>query len=186
MYKICQTEQSSLRQRALEKGFLELLQKQSYEDISISDLCAHLQIPRKTFYRYFSHKDGILYSMIDHTLVDFFSTPLVEKKYRGTGADELQLFFAFWYKNKAFLDALEHSHLSGILVERANVLSLQEGYMPRQFKSMPPDSQDLVMAFSVCGLMSMVLRWHHQGFLLSPEEMSSLAIKLLTAPLLNP
>ena len=51
MYKICQTEQSSKRQRSIEKGLLELMLKKQYEDISISDLCSHLQIPRQTFYR---------------------------------------------------------------------------------------------------------------------------------------
>ena len=186
MYKICRTEHSAKRQRELEKGFLQLLQKRRYEDISVSDLCEYLQIPRKTFYRYFSDKDGALYGLIDHTLVEFFEMPLSEKSSRGTAVGDLDLFFTFWYENKAFLDALERSGLSGILVERANSLALQEGYMPKQFKSVPAQIKDLAMAFSVCGLMSMVLRWHHQGFFLSAEEMTQFAITLLTKPLINP
>ena len=185
MYKICQTEQSAKRQRELEKGLLQMLQKQRFEDISISDLCDHLQIPRKTFYRYFSDKDGALFALIDHTLVDFFAVPVSGKKNQGTAIGDLDMFFNFWYENKMFLDALERSGLSGILVERANSLALQEGYMPGQFKSVPARIQDLMMAFSVCGLMSMMLRWHHQGFLLTPEEMTGLAVSLLTKPLIN-
>ena len=53
MYKICQTEQSNRRQRELEQGLLQLMLRRNYEDISVSDLCDHLQIPRKSFYRYF-------------------------------------------------------------------------------------------------------------------------------------
>jgi len=41
------------------------------------------------------------------------------------------------------------------------------------------------MAFSVCGLMSMILQWHHQGFPVSPAEMTKLAVNILTTPLLN-
>ena len=60
MYKICQTEQSTRRQRELEQGLLRLMLHKNYEDISVSDLCDHMQIPRKSFYRYFSSKDGAL------------------------------------------------------------------------------------------------------------------------------
>ena len=71
MYKICQTEQSIRRQRELEAGLLKMLQKRRYEDISVSDLCGELQIPRKSFYRYFSNKDGALMALLDHTLMEF-------------------------------------------------------------------------------------------------------------------
>ena len=71
MYKMCKTEQSARRQRELELGLLEAMKTQRYEDISISELCGTLGIPRKTFYRYFDSKDGALYGMIDHTLLDY-------------------------------------------------------------------------------------------------------------------
>ena len=51
MYKLCKTEQSAQRQRELEYGLLDAMLVKNYEDISISDLCDHLQIPRKSFYR---------------------------------------------------------------------------------------------------------------------------------------
>ena len=53
MYKLCKSEQSARRQRELELGLLEAMQTQLYEDISISELCDRLAIPRKSFYRYF-------------------------------------------------------------------------------------------------------------------------------------
>ena len=56
MYKLCKTEQSAMRQRQLEQGLLQLMQTKRYEEISISDLCQRMGMPRKTFYRYF---DGI-------------------------------------------------------------------------------------------------------------------------------
>ena len=185
MYKTCQTEHSTKRQRELEKGLLQMMQKRRYEDISVSDLCAHMGIPRRAFYRYFSDKDGALYALIDHTLADFFATPLPGKQSRATAVGDLDLFFIFWYQNKSFLDALERSGLSGILVERANTFALQEGYFPKRFKTVPSEIQGLVLAFAVCGLMSMVLRWHHEGFLLSPEEMTKFAVLLLTNPLIG-
>ena len=184
MYKSCQSEQASKRQRELEQGLLQLMLKRNYEDISVSELCDHLQIPRKAFYRYFSSKDGALYALIDHTLADFFEIPTAPGKARGTALGDLDLYFVFWYENRSLLDALNRSSLSGILVERANSFALHEGHLPRQFKKLSPNIQGLAMAFSVCGLMSMILYWHRGGFQIAPDEMAKLAQSILTAPLL--
>ena len=185
MYKICQTEQSFKRQRSLEKGLLQMMLNKSYEQISVSDFCEYMKIPRKSFYRYFTSKDGALYALIDHTLEDFFQTPVPGRKSRGNAVGDLDLFFAFWYENKAFLDALQRSSLSGVFVERATNFSVQEGLLPRQFKGLRPEIQSLAMSFAVCGLLSMVLQWHRQGFQISAAEMTHLAINMLTSPLVN-
>ena len=185
MYRSCKTENAAKRQRQLEQGFLELLCKRRYDDITVSQLCQHLQIPRRVFYRYFSGKDGALYALIDHTLSDFFVMPLAKAKKSGTALGDLDLFFHFWYEHKALLDALQYSGLSGILVERVNAFALQEGYMPRQFKAVPPQVQGVAMAFVLCGLMSMILQWHHSGYSLSPQEMTGLATTMLTSPLIT-
>ena len=185
MYRSCKTENAAKRQRQLEQGFLELLCKRRYDDITVSQLCQHLQIPRRVFYRYFSGKDGALYALIDHTLSDFFVMPLPKAKKSGTALGDLDLFFHFWYEHKALLDALQHSGLSGLLVERVNAFALQEGYMPRQFKAVPTQVQGVAMAFVLCGLMSMILQWHHSGYSLSPQEMTGLATTMLTTPLIT-
>ena len=185
MYKICQTESSTKRQRELEKGLLQMLQTRRYEEITVSDLCAHMQIPRKTFYRYFSNKDGAFYALLDHMLADFFEKPVPGKGARGTAIGDLDAFFSFWYENRDFLDALQRSGVSGILVERANTFALREGYLPKQFKAVSSRVQGLALTFAVCGLMSMVLRWHHEGFHLTPEEMTKLAVDLITKPLIG-
>ena len=185
MYKICQTEQSYRRQRELENGLLQMMQHKNYEDISVSDLCEYLQIPRKSFYRYFSSKDGALYALIDHTLADFFQMPLPEMKTRGNASGELELFFDFWYENRSLLDALQRSSLSGILMQRTTSFALQGGHMPQKFKAVPAKLQGVALSFAVCGLLAMVLNWHHQGFDVSPEDMTRLAINMLTTPLVN-
>lgn len=184
MYKICQTEQSIRRQRELEQGLLRLMGKRNYEDLTVKDLCDEMALPRKSFYRYFSSKDGVLYALIDHTLADYFMMPTVGNKSRGTAVGDLDLYFLFWYEKRELLDALHRSGLSGILAERATNFALQEGHMPRQFKKMRPDIQTLAMAFSITGLMAMILQWHRSGFQVSPDEMTKLATEILTAPLL--
>jgi len=184
MYKICATEQSYRRQRAIEQGLLELMLRRRFEDISISDLCAHLSIPRKTFYRYFSGKDGALYALLDHTMMDFQQNESEEETVRG-GLGALDRFFTFWYERRQLLDALSRSSLNGILVERATNFALQEKMMPRYMLAWEPGFQSLALSFAICGLMSMVIQWHNQNYLLSPREMTQLAVTMLTRPLLS-
>ena len=184
MYKLCRTAQSSARQREFENALLQLMLRRRFEDISISGLCDSIGIPRRAFYRYFSGKDGALYALIDHTMADFFEDAPEKLKKRGDARGELELTFAFWRDKKDLLDALERSGLSGLLVARATEFTLREGYMPRSFKQLDPEIQELAMSFSVYGLMSMILRWHKQGFQLSPADMSKVTIALLKTPLL--
>lgn len=182
MYKLCKTEQSAQRQRQLEAGLLEVMGTIRYEDISISDLCDHLGIPRKTFYRYFSSKDGALHALIDHSLMSFESFPIAADKRTLVG--DMEKFFQFWLFNKPLLDALERSSLSGVLIQRAIEYSVSEEAFPGRF--LPGEAREVqnhVVRFGVCGLLSMTLQWHHSGYTATPLEMARVAVRLLTRPL---
>lgn len=182
MYKLCKTEQSARRQRELEDGLLEAMLHQRYEEISISDLCDALGVPRKSFYRYFSGKDGCLRALLDHRLLEYEvytgSKELVLGDLQG-----LAVFFEFWITQKNLLDALSRSGLTGMLVERSIRYS-QEA----QLLSFYPDRDtreytDLATAFTVCGLMTIVTQWHHEGYGRSALEMAKMAYKMLGRPL---
>ncbi len=185
MYKQCRTEQSAARQRVLEEGLLKAMQQKHYEQISVSDLCDDMGIPRKSFYRYFSSKDGALHALIDHTLISFegFSAPNRQGEKRTLSGD-LEGFFQFWIANKPLLDALARSAMSGVLIERAITHALSETVMPARF--LPDDSKQMqqqITMFGVCGLMAMVLTWHHEGYPQSAAHMARVAARLLGQPL---
>ena len=185
MYKICKTEQSALRQRELEEGLLQAMGNCHYEQISVSDLCERCGIPRKAFYRYFSGKDGALYALIDHTLLQYegFYAADTGVNVRSYQTD-LERFFQFWLQQKPLLDALKRSNISGVLVTRAIEHSLSDVGIPARFlNAQDQAARRHVIMFGVCGLMSMVLDWHESGYELSPGEMSVIAVKLLTHPL---
>lgn len=185
MYKLCKTDQSARRQRELELGLMEMMKTQRFEDISISELCTGLQVPRKTFYRYFDSKDGCLFGLIDHTLLSYegFNYAYLASGKR-TLQRELEQFFLFWHENKDLLDVLRASGLSGMLIERAISFALTDTVMPRRF--LPDDPEIMkkhVTMFGVCGLLSMVLSWHDGGFSESATELSAIATRLLGKPL---
>lgn len=187
MYKMCKTEQSAQRQRQLEQGLLNAMSVHHYDEISVSDLCEQIGIPRKSFYRYFSGKDGALHALIDHTLLEYegFSVPAKEGESRSYQKD-LEGFFLFWRHQKPLLDALGRSGLSGVLIERAIDHALSEVGTPRRFLNRhAPELRAHATMFGVCGLMSMVVAWHHDNYLQEPWQMAQIAVKLVTEPLFS-
>lgn len=185
MYKQCRTEQSSARQRELEQGLLAAMLKRHYDEISVSDLCDELGIPRKSFYRYFSGKDGALHALIDHALMDFEGFSGTEfGGAKRTLQQDMERVFAYWKSCTTLLEALERDDLSAALVQRAINHSIAESALPRRF--LPQDeriAQEYITKFAVCGLMAMVIQWHHDGYPQSVQQMSQIAIRMMTRPL---
>lgn len=185
MYKQCMTEQSSSRQRQLEEGMLEAMRSKQYDEITVTDLCAHMQIPRKSFYRYFSSKEGALHALIDHCLLDFegYAGPYFLSDKR-TLLQDMERLFDYWQNQSSLLDALAKSNMSGVLVQRAISHSLSEEALPRRF--LPEDeriTQEYVTMFTVCGIMSMVVQWHRDGYCQSVHQMAEIAVRLVSQPL---
>jgi len=186
MYKQCQTARSAARQRELEQGLLHIMQKKRYEDISVSDLCAELGVPRKSFYRYFSGKDGALYSLIDHALMDYDGFDI----YREQAQENQPLYYMeqvllYWVGQRQLLDTLEKSNLSGMLIQRAMAYSKNIDTIPRFMQITDPQLREYGTMVTVCGLMTMIVRWHHDGFTKDPKEMAQLALRLFTQPLFS-
>lgn len=176
MYKTCHTEESSRRQRELEQGLLAAMIHQPYHKITLTQLCGELDIPRKSFYRYFPTKEDCLLALIDHTLSD--CNEIVMRGWDGSREldREVQLrFFTYWRGHSAFLDAVRDNDLSGLLMERTTVIvdRMKENRTSGSF------ARDQVEYFVAHGLMATVLRWHHYGFAANPEEMAEVFGKLL-------
>lgn len=184
MYKYCKTDQSAQRQRELEQGLLAMMEHHRFEEISVSDLCDRLNIPRKSFYRYFSSKDGALFALLDHTLMEFYDTGSIEGLRGGTPVGDLERLFRFWKSHRNLIDAMQRSNLGGMLVERAVSLAKQEQLMPGYVKEWEDIMKDVAMSFAVCGLMSMVLQWHNEGYRIPTEQMAKAAVTMLSRPLI--
>lgn len=185
MYKLCKTEQSASRQRELEQKLAEMMNIRRYEEISVSDFCIYAGIPRKAFYRYFSSKDGALYALLDHTMLEyeFFRDSHLENTSKSLIQD-LERFFRFWKSQSLLLDALEHSGLGGVLVERAIQHVCEDMKMNQSLSGEEGKVREHVARFSLCGLMIMMVNWHHDGYAESVQEMARIAARLVSQPLL--
>ena len=187
MYKACKTEQSAARQRELEQGLLAAMSSHPFDEISISDLCTQIGIPRKSFYRYFSSKEGALHALLDHTLMEMETVYLTAEGDNSVPfTKELERFFQDWKDKKPLLDALNRSGLSNLLIERAVELAVSSNICTTNRLLFREGNQQKghATAFLICGLMSTVLQWHHSGYQESPAQLAQIAFRLLTQPLI--
>lgn len=176
MYKICHTEESSRRQRELEQGLLDLMASQAYAKITLTELCRRLQIPRKSFYRYFPTKDDCLLALIDHTLSDCNDQALKGWTQTGKLDQGVQLrFFNFWKEREKLLDAIRDNGLRHLLLDRTTVMIDRM----KENANSPGFARDQVEYFIAYGLMTTVLRWHHFGFPGSAEDLARVFGSLL-------
>ena len=185
MYKLCKTEESSLRQREIENILLKLMLEKHYDDITVSEICLAANMPRKSFYRYFDGKEGVKQALLYHTLSDFSSFQLI----RGRGIDyklreEFEGVFAFWKSKKELLEAFDKSGLIGLLVESANSFAMEE-YKDIEKYLLDSGDREKVIAFqfAVSGLMTMTINWYRSGFAESIPNLARTVTKIITKPL---
>ena len=177
MYKLCKTEQSAKRQREIEKVLFDLMMKKSYPDITVTEICDALSMPRKAFYRYFDSKDDTLVALIDHTLQDFGSF--------GASDSELERFAAYWQLQKPLLDVLHANQMDNLLTDRALHLVLEEDYDFRRLLGAESDeSGKMVLHFTVQGILSIIQSWHQNKYHLSTGQIAVLLRRVLHQPLM--
>lgn len=185
MYKLCKTEQSTRRQKEIENCFVNILQTKSYEDITITEICSGMNMPRKAFYRYFDSKDDVLTAVIDHTMSEYngFSVDRSNESRRSLVL-ELEEYFAFWKKKRDLIYALDKSGLIGHLIERIVNFPIADRVLVSKF--LPNDDERMrerVLRFSFAGLAYTMICWYEEDFKTSTLEMAESACRMMKEPL---
>lgn len=188
MYKQCQTEQSAQRQRELEQGLLDMMCKRKFSDITVSELCQEMGVPRKAFYRYFDSKEGALYALIDHTLMEMESGYMVfpGKRTSGDALNTMKTVFSSWKEKRQLLDALQYSNMTEVLIQRSVIYSSNHHTIPTILRKQDKQLEEYTNTFVNAGLVALLTHWHYNGYQTSVEDMAKLALRLFREPLFNP
>ena len=185
MYKLCKTEQSVKRQRAIEKCLFDLIKQKRYEDVTVTELCEHMDMPRKAFYRYFDSKEDTLYALIDHSMSDYdgFAVDRSGETARSL-TREIEEYFKFWYEKRDFLDAIDRSGLMGALIERTINFPINDRVSIAKFLPNEDEAtREKVLKFAFSGLVYTMIGWYREGFKSSTREMAKIACRMLREPL---
>lgn len=186
MYKLCKTEQSARRQREIESALLELMSKKTYGEITITELCEKLNMPRKTFYRYFESKDDALYALIEHTMTEYsgFSPFNAQKDTVRTLKKEIEKYYAFWLEHKQLLDALYKNNMLEKIIDVSINFPINDMVSMKKF--LPDDSdwaREKIFKFAVSGLCFQMIDWYKDGFKTCISDMAKISCRTLSKPL---
>jgi len=185
MYKLCKTEQSTKRQREIEQSLLDLMSKKQFGEISITELCEKLSMPRKTFYRYFDSKEDALYALIEHTMSEyqsFHAAPNPDGMRTLMG--EIENYYKFWICHKPLLDALYKNNMLEKIIDVSVTFPIKDMVSLQKF--LPDDSEwarEKIFKFAVCGLCFQMLDWYKSGFKTSITDMARITCRTLSKPL---
>lgn len=172
-YRTCVTEKSAVQQKQITESLLLLMQSKPFSEITVTQLCEHANISRRTFYYLFSNLTGALYALIDRKILEVSIC----------SENEIAEFFTYWKAQKALLEILEKNGMSGLLLERMILRVLQEDHDVHQWlqrHGWKDHRRDLIV-FGFTGLMGLVFSWHCSGYDRKPEEMAAV-VKNLFAP----
>jgi len=178
MPKPCVTEQSARRQRWIENGLLELMLRRTFDEITVTDLCRHLELPRRSFYRYFRDLPDVLDSLLEHTFQDMAISE------RPLSLEEFAEHYRFWMDRRELLDALGRSGLIRMLFEYT-IRYTDTDAIRDYIASDDPGMSRQISTFILTGFISLVIDWHADQFRRTPEEMARLAWSLLFSPILK-
>lgn len=179
MAKQCATEKTAFRQQWIENGLLELMQEHKFDSITVTDLCRHLQLSRRSFYRYFRDMEDVLDSLIHRAFQDM---SIEDAKLT---AEDLEHYYRFWLQHKPVLNALAYSEMHSKLPQYA--LQYVDEHMLKDYLSVDDLGMDLsreMNLFVICGLASLLISWHAEGFQKSPGQMAQISLRMLSKPLL--
>ncbi len=182
MYKNCQREQSIQRQNHIVRTFMGLLDRRSYHEITVTELCQAAGVPRKAFYRYFDTKEDIVQFAADTVILTY-----LRMENRPEPSDSLnerfcQDMFSFWYEHRDYLRIMVCSECLGLFTESFAriILDSQLGF---DMRSWSEQEQQAVYVFTTSGFISLLIYWVHTDFRETPEEMGNLLYRMLTQPI---
>ena len=170
----CTTEKTAENQRKLCAALLALAEKTPYEQIFVSDICQHAGISRRSFYRYFSNKDEVLYALIKGNVMEC-AVQSMELRIDMVHLKELlEQFFLFWQSRRSLLEILRRNRLENLLMD------VYLEWTDQELQSYPSKTVSrTTLIFSVTGVMAVLFQWSGRNFDDPAELLSRETARLL-------
>ena len=155
------------------QALLTVMKQYDYKEITVTQIVQEAHLSRKTFYRMFSDKDEIL-NLFFQGLFQEFLEQVKENKIKHYW-DLVQLYFDFWEEQKELLLLLQKNHLLPRVFEQSYQYSMEIFKFIRSKEIADSFALPLpyMLAYSVGGMHSMLLRWVERGMDIPSSELIS-------------
>ncbi|GKX67281.1 TetR/AcrR family transcriptional regulator [Inconstantimicrobium mannanitabidum] len=168
--------------RWIMESLIELMNKKTFQEITISELTAHADLGRRTFYRNFTSKEDVLefyFQNLIQELIDYLSiyenlTPKIC----------LHQIFTLCNDNKTFLTGLNRSKMLGFLLDQWNSsLPTIHEMMIDKIPNFPNQYNEVALAYTLAfntgGVWNVVSKWISSDMEQTPEEMTTIVMDLI-------
>lgn len=168
--------------RWIMESLIELMNKKTFQEITISELTAHADLGRRTFYRNFTSKEDVLESYFKNLIQEFMEYLSTHEIL--TPKICLYQIFRLCSDNKTFLTGLNKSKMLGFLLDEWNVLlpNIHE-MMIDKIPNFPNQYNEVALAYTLSfntgGVWNVVSKWISSDMKQTPEEMTTIVMDLI-------
>lgn len=159
-------ELNAIVKDSITEALITMLDKESFEDISITDLAKRAGVGRVSFYRNFENKEDVIRQYLAK-LFHVWSESLHDIQ----GFELIEAIFSFFYENKEIFLLLYRRGLSHLSLQ-----CVRDAYGP---KPQQDNAAAYGAAFISYGLYGWLEEWFKRGIKESPAEMAALLEKII-------
>lgn len=184
--------------KSINEALIELLNKKSYEKISVQEIAQKAFVSRSTFYLYYKNKDSILIELLDNFLHNFdiiLKENIYTFKYINMNDQTSIKKILFPYTRRIIENFYENRNLVWALNSpNANILLpriLQEVYYNNFIRGLPKEFYEKIdqkilgyyANFMTNGVAAIVESWINEEFKTSVESITEKILNVLSSTL---
>lgn len=161
-----QKEQSK---KMIRDALFELMEKKSFDRITVSEIVKSADVARRTFYRLYEGKLDVIHSYFCELYGDYCS------RYEPLECYDVERiageYFSFWYQYREFLLLMQKCGLGDVLYYELNrgsmeVIKKRIGSRGQEFGS----GEEYFIIYSAGGFINLLHHWIMDGMQESPEK----------------
>ena len=171
---------SSIRSRKeITEALLKLMKSYPYREISVKQIILETDLARRTFYRNYESKDGVLDSIITDKITEYAGELALNPE------SPLDVIFRFCEKNKDFLMLLHKSDLLYLLLLKLNIMIPEFNQVTDRsnsiFARIVGDLEpDYLVAFNVGAIWNVIFKWVDRGMTDSADDIKETIAQYLS------
>ena len=158
------------------QAYLKLLQSKSAGDITITEICAQADISRRTFYRHFENKEGII-ECYANELMKTLCDLQTQAYFQNDNYLFAKSYYEFFLARKDIYKCLIDNGYQEIMFMSYIKSMIPLYFAPRQEAEEVPDifhATECKMSYKLGGLWSLLTYWFSTGCMQTPKELAEL------------
>ncbi|MFP4457259.1 MAG: TetR/AcrR family transcriptional regulator [Clostridia bacterium] len=176
MYRKIEDKRAKLSQRMIYEALSDIVERKSFEDITITEVVEKAQVARSTFYRNFDNLHDVLKMASDRAFQGLYG--YIIEYYENAKREESKVinfvkpFLEYWYEDSEIIELLIKSRSFDLLLQTLaetiekllNVFNPKEGVIT--------EYKNYYIAIRTSLSISILIEWIRNGKDIPPEELA--------------